>query len=169
VAIQNYSILLLHYKPTRWERLPFLSITWELLCFNTDTHNTESWFEQYRCWRDTTPGSCITKQRSKRCFLLFQSDTNYYVSIQTLTTLNLESNEIGTEGARHMAHALQSNAVREVSFFVNYIRTIMFQYRRSPHCILIVMKSVLRERNTWLMHYKATWWETFPSHHSHMN
>ena len=36
------------------------------------------------------------------------------LSIQTLTTLDLGGNNIGAEGAQHLAHALESNAVREV-------------------------------------------------------
>jgi hypothetical protein len=34
--------------------------------------------------------------------------------IQTLTILNLSWNNIGDAGAPHLAHALQSNAVREI-------------------------------------------------------
>jgi len=37
-------------------------------------------------------------------------------SIQTLTSLNLSSNQIGDEGAHHLSIALMSNMVRKVSF-----------------------------------------------------
>jgi hypothetical protein len=43
-----------------------------------------------------------------------RSYINYYLSIQTLTTLDLGWNYIGNEGAKHLAHALQSNIVRQV-------------------------------------------------------
>jgi hypothetical protein len=35
-------------------------------------------------------------------------------SRQTLITLDLEENDIGTEGAKHLAHALQSNRVGQL-------------------------------------------------------
>ncbi len=38
------------------------------------------------------------------------------ISIQKLTTLDLRRNEIGAEGARHLAQALQNNTVRQVLF-----------------------------------------------------
>jgi hypothetical protein len=44
-----------------------------------------------------------------------QTYINYYVLIQILTTLDLSENNIGEEGTQHLAHALQSNSVREVS------------------------------------------------------
>jgi Ran GTPase-activating protein (RanGAP) involved in mRNA processing and transport len=40
-----------------------------------------------------------------------RSHINYYHSTQTLITLNLSGNNVGAEGVRHMAHALQSNIV----------------------------------------------------------
>jgi hypothetical protein len=40
-----------------------------------------------------------------------------YLSIQTLTTLNLRSNHINDEGGQHLAQALQNNTVRDVFFF----------------------------------------------------
>ncbi len=38
------------------------------------------------------------------------------ISIQTLITLNLQYNNIGDEGAQHLAQALQNNTVRQVLF-----------------------------------------------------
>jgi hypothetical protein len=38
------------------------------------------------------------------------------ISIQTLTKLDLQSNQISAEGAQHLAQALQNNAVRQVLF-----------------------------------------------------
>jgi hypothetical protein len=142
-----------------------------------------------------------------------QSHTHEYVSLQTLTTLDLYKNNIGAAGARHLAHALQTNAVREVlspwityplicfiidthhteswweqnrcwrgtalsscitkqcgersSLLINYIHTNMFHYRHSPHWIFVTTISVLKEHNTWLMHYKTMRWEKFPARQSH--
>jgi hypothetical protein len=44
---------------------------------------------------------------------------HHYLSIQTLTTLDLEYNHIGGVGAEHLAQALKSNTVRDVFFFSN--------------------------------------------------
>jgi hypothetical protein len=50
-----------------------------------------------------------------------QSHLNYHLSIQTLTTINLEDNNIGVEGAQYLAHSLQSNAVKDIpSVLVTY-------------------------------------------------
>jgi hypothetical protein len=37
--------------------------------------------------------------------------------MQALTTLDLAYNQIGTEGAQHLAQALQKNTVKDVFFF----------------------------------------------------
>ena len=44
-------------------------------------------------------------------FLNFPTLLCYLHVTQTLTTLHLESNEIGTEGAKHLASALEANKV----------------------------------------------------------
>jgi Ran GTPase-activating protein (RanGAP) involved in mRNA processing and transport len=38
------------------------------------------------------------------------------IQTQTLTTLNLEGNKIGTEGARHLAVALRNNSVSDIFY-----------------------------------------------------
>jgi hypothetical protein len=38
------------------------------------------------------------------------------IQTQTLTTLNLGETEIGTEGARCLANALQNNTVRDIFY-----------------------------------------------------
>jgi Ran GTPase-activating protein (RanGAP) involved in mRNA processing and transport len=40
----------------------------------------------------------------------------YFHLIQTLTTLSLRGNNIGVEGAQHLAHAIKNNMVRQASF-----------------------------------------------------
>lgn len=53
---------------------------------------------------------------------------HFYDSIQTLTTLSLDRNEIGIEGAQHLAEALKKNTVKK-AFFFHFIFTIIFQCR----------------------------------------
>jgi hypothetical protein len=101
-------------------------------------------------------------------FSLHQPHTNYYVTIQTLTTLDLEWNNIRAEGAQHLAHALQNNVVREVLSSSITLSTIMFQYRHWPRWTLIWTKSVLKEHNTWLMHYRATRYEKSSPYQSYI-
>jgi Ran GTPase-activating protein (RanGAP) involved in mRNA processing and transport len=50
-------------------------------------------------------------------FSSFPSPIYHYLSIQTVTTLDLAWNQIGAEGAQHLAQALQNNMVRNVFFF----------------------------------------------------
>jgi hypothetical protein len=73
-------------------------------------HNT--WLMHYK----------LTRQEK---FSPHQLHINYYVSIQTLTTLNLKYNTIGDQGAQDLFHSLQSNVVREV-LFSSHILTFMF-------------------------------------------
>jgi hypothetical protein len=40
------------------------------------------------------------------------STIQYYHSLKTLTTLSLRWNQIGNEGAKHLAEALKENKVR---------------------------------------------------------
>lgn len=44
---------------------------------------------------------------------LLQQDLDRWILMQTLTSLDLISNEIGPEGARHLAQSLLSNRVSE--------------------------------------------------------
>jgi hypothetical protein len=62
-------------------------------------HNT--WLMHYKATRLETFSPC-------------QLHLNYHLSIQTLTTINLEDNNIGDEGAQHLAHGLHGNVVRDV-------------------------------------------------------
>ncbi len=132
----------------------------------------------------------------------FSLHIHHYLSLQTLTTLNLRSNDIDAEGAQHLAQALQNNTVRDVFFFsttysplsfitdthhaqsciqqnrwcrsttscssitkehgekcvllFHYVFTIILHYRHSPRSIFKVTKSVQKEHNILLKHYKTT-------------
>jgi hypothetical protein len=49
-------------------------------------------------------------------FYIHQSYITYYFSLQALITLDLSGNYISDKGAQYLAHALQSNVVREVLY-----------------------------------------------------
>jgi hypothetical protein len=51
---------------------------------------------------------------------------HHYLSIQTLTTLNLFYNNIGAEGTQHLAQALQKNMVRDLFFFTTAYSPLSF-------------------------------------------
>jgi hypothetical protein len=59
------------------------------------------------------------------CFS-FPLGIHHYLSIQTLTTLDLQRNNIGAEGAQHLAQALQNNTVRDVFFVSTTYSTLSF-------------------------------------------
>jgi hypothetical protein len=62
---------------------------------------------------------------------------------QTLTTLNVYNNQIGDQGAEHLANALQQNKVtslRQLHFLCNY--SFIIYHRRSRHLSSITTKSV---------------------------
>jgi hypothetical protein len=146
----------------RWvTKVPSWSITYQLLCLNTDTHHTGSFRQRYRCWRGTAPGSCIKKQCGEwQKFPRSQSHINYYVSTQTLTTLGLRCNGIGGEGTQNLADALKINAVSgKSSLLINRMSTIMFQHRHSPHWIFVWTISVLKRCNIWWMSDIVCWRE----------
>ncbi len=129
---------------------------------------------------------------------------HHYLSIQTLTTLDLGNNHIGDHGPQHLAQALQNNTVRQVFFLTTtdsplsfntdthhaqswiqpyrwprsttscssitkqhgarrflfqYVFTIIFQCRNWPPSILDTTKSVIKEPNILLKHYKTTPWD----------
>ncbi len=51
---------------------------------------------------------------------------HHYLSIQTLTTLNLGRNNIGAAEAQHLARALQNNTVKDVYFFRTTYSSLCF-------------------------------------------
>lgn len=50
----------------------------------------------------------------------------YLPSFQTLTTLNLERNQIGQEGARYLSDMLRSNTVSRMSIFQSDVMPVFF-------------------------------------------
>lgn len=50
----------------------------------------------------------------------------FLFSMQTLTTLNLDRNQIGTEGAVYLSGELKSNNVRKTIVFIPLILIFLF-------------------------------------------
>jgi hypothetical protein len=85
-------------------------------------------------------GAQLSVHRSCQCSTNQQSNNNpssHHFIInplftQTLTTLNLSSNEIGDQGAQDLANALQINKVTTILLLITSSLT-HFSLRHSPH------------------------------------
>ena len=77
-----------------------------------DTHSTESLGECDRCHRRSSCGCCTEGEPSEKGEGTCVPGNLRSRSSQTLTSLDLASNEIDAEGAEHMANALRVNQVR---------------------------------------------------------
>ncbi len=81
--------------------------------FSTDTHNSSPRVEPNRRSRRKTSCECVAAKQGKIAHSTrLPMHLSIHLSPQTLTTLNLEMNEISTQGAEHLANALQQNVVR---------------------------------------------------------
>ncbi|MBL8820828.1 MAG: hypothetical protein JNL58_32740 [Planctomyces sp.] len=78
----------------------------------------------------------------------------YSHTTQTLTTLNLDSNKIGAEGAQHLASALQVNTVRLIFSPFHHSSTILTPHRHSQRWILPTTTSALKEHSIWQVRCK---------------
>ena len=110
-AIKERSIWQVHCKWAQWDSTSLHLISYLLSSFHTDTHNAESLQQQHRRWRSTAFGKCIASEHSETRLLSILSLTYYHHFTQTLTTLNLNTNNIGAEVAQHLASALQVNTI----------------------------------------------------------
>ncbi len=73
---------------------------WILIIMRSVIQEHNIWLQHYKqTWQDE--------------FSSYQLHIHRYHSIQTLTILNLQGNNIATRGAQHLARALQSNTVRQ--------------------------------------------------------
>src|SRR3984957_16149109 len=88
----------------------YSSISLPSALFHTDTHHTQPWMESNRRPRGRTSRQCFTQQHGEPLSLLIYLITICTFS-QTLTTLNLECNQIEDQGAQHLANALHNNTV----------------------------------------------------------
>ena len=82
--------------------------------------------------------------------------SHYLHFTQTLTTLNLEFNNIGAEGAQSLASALQWNTVRRDTSPSHISTTVFISHRQSQHWILKETRSALKEYSIWQVHWKWT-------------
>ena len=107
---------------------------------------------------------CITKQHSKTNALFIHHSTLSHF-IQTLTTLDLGWNEIGGEGAQHLSDALRNNRVRQI-LSSSIVQLFLISYRHSLHSTSWAIKSEIKGRNIWVMHYETTQWDKYSLHPS---
>jgi hypothetical protein len=70
---------------------------------------------------------------------------------KTLTTLNLESNEIGAEGAEALADVFRESKVNIFLSLYLSLTSSLFTHRHSPHSISKEMVSGRKEPKHWLM------------------
>jgi hypothetical protein len=79
---------------------------------STDIHHIETPTHSNRSTTSTTFSDCSATKQGNMIHigrLILQLYTHYFT--QTLTTLDLSSNQIGAVGAQHLADALQHNTV----------------------------------------------------------
>jgi len=92
--------------------------------------------------------------------------------IQTLTTLNLNNNQIGDQGAQCLGEALRHNTVRSSALHVfTIISFLSLLYRHSLHSTCATIKSELKVHNIWVKHCDTIQWDHqsfvfLPSSHS---
>jgi hypothetical protein len=112
-----------------------------------DDHYTWYWTQSNQWWRNPLSCQCFTAKSGSTSLLLlfFQSLADYFT--QTLIKLSLQLNEIGPQGAEHLADALQQNQVTltHSTFSFSYSLTIL--HRRWPGLTSISIKLVMREHN----------------------
>ncbi len=143
---------------TRSSFLSYLSF----LC-HTDAHRTQPQQQPNRSSRCTISWRRITKEHSERNASLSLHFYHIHLSyaIQTLTRLNLDSNQIGAQGAQYLGEALQKNTVREMhhSLIISIIFIFLMPYRRSQNSTSTTIKSEIKVHNILVQHYKRTQWE----------
>jgi hypothetical protein len=99
--------------------------------FPTDTEDTLSLL-QWNWWsRSRTYGQCsTTKSGSMARTTRFLIQPLIHYLPQTLTTLNLSRNQIGDQGAEHMAIALRQNQVARLALIVfSFNHSVIISHR----------------------------------------
>jgi len=156
-----------HCDTIQWDHHSFVFLPSSHSClFHTDTHYTQPLPQSNRSSRCTILGWSIATQYSEiitpSCFYHHLIPVSF---IQTLTTLNLNVNQIGAQGARYLGEALRHNIVRSSLIHVfTIISFLSLSYRRSPHSTLTSIKSEFKVRNIWVKHCDTIQWD----HHSFM-
>ncbi len=132
------------------------------LVFHTDTHHTRPPIPWNRRSRSTTSCQCSTNQQSNNNSSSLSPPHHFIIHTlftQTLTILNLAINEIGDQGAQHLANGLQINKVTTTLLLFLLLITSSFthfSHRHSPHYSLDPIKSAIKEQNILPMLYKST-------------
>jgi len=71
--------------------------------------------------------------------------------IQTLTTLDLQSNKIGDQGAQYLGEGLKHNTVRSSLLLVLCMVSVFsLSYRHSLRSICRAIKSEIKVHNIWV-------------------
>ena len=122
--------------------------------FHTDTHYTLPLRQSNRRSRCTILGRSIATQYSEintpSCFYYHLIPVSF---TQTLTTLGLNENQIGDQGAQYLGEALRHNTVRLSLLHVfTIISFLSLSYRHSLHSTCRTMKSEIKVHNTWVKH-----------------
>jgi len=112
IKVRNISVK--HWDRIQWDNHSFMF--WPSLhsyLFHTDTHYTRPWSQWYRRSRCAIFGWSIATEYSEIITPSYFYHHLIPVSfIQTLTTLDLNVNQIGDQGAQYLAEALRHNTVR---------------------------------------------------------
>ncbi len=109
----RFNFSLMHYEKIRWA-ISFIFNLFRIfvrLFIDTDTHYTEPFLEFNRRQWGATSGRGITRTEGSLSIFVRISSLNLHVFIQKLTKLDLSSNQIGDNGAQHLAEALQEHQV----------------------------------------------------------
>ena len=163
-----------HYDTIQWDHRSFIFLPSSHSClFHTDTHYTRPALQSNQRSRCAIFGWSIATQYSE---IITPSSFYHHLIpvsfIQTLTTLNLDGNQIGDQGAQYLSEALRHNRVRLSLFQVfTIISFLSLLYRHSLHWTLMAIKSEIKVRNIWMKHYDTIQWDYhsfrfLPSSHS---
>jgi hypothetical protein len=129
--------------------------------FFTDAHNTWPRIWRNRYSRRRTSCECIAAEHGEIVHTIWlHMHLFIHQFSQTLTTLDLKDNEIGDQGAEHLANALHQNKVILLTpLDYLYIYSFIILHRHSQHLISRATKSVLKAPNILRMHCSKTRWD----------
>jgi len=176
LEIKVPNIWMKHYDTIQWDHHSFVFLPSSHSClFHTDTHYTQSVAQSNRSSRCTIFGWSIATQHSEiitaSCFYHHLIPISF---IQTLTTLDLNGNQIGAQGAQYLGEALRHNTVRSSLLRVfTIISFLSLSYRHSLHSVCGTIKSEIKVPNTWVKHCDTIQWDHhcfmfLPSSHSYL-
>jgi hypothetical protein len=108
------------------------------------------------------PNSSVLLYDTTRWILpdLYTSQTHLYYFAQVLTTLEIESNDIGDQGVQHLCEALRSHTV-EPFVSISLLCSPIFWRRHLTTLISDEIESEIVEPNIWLISSKPIPWVLF--------